>query len=153
MRAIGLGHRTRGRTGLHPTTMANVSIRGIGRETAAVLSMITTGIMIETATSTIMSDMMTDMVIMTTAGTTDSPHRPEPLGSFGDGAVSFFVMTPDQGEVSGAHSLGDSPAKHQLTAHRSRAQVGGAVAPAPQPPATCTAREKTNPPQLHRPMR
>jgi hypothetical protein len=40
--------------------------------------MITTGIMIETATSTIMSDMMTDMVIMTTAGTTDSPHRPEP---------------------------------------------------------------------------
>jgi len=67
MKAIGLGHLTSGRTWLRRTATANVSMRGIGKETMAVLSTITTQIMIETAIPTI----MTNMAIMITAGTTD----------------------------------------------------------------------------------
>jgi hypothetical protein len=44
----------------------------IGREAVAVLSTITTGTTVESATSTI----MTDMEIMTTAGMRDSEKRP-----------------------------------------------------------------------------
>jgi hypothetical protein len=80
MKAIGLGHRTSGRTGLHRTTTANVSMRGIGKETAAVLSTITTRTMIETAILTI----MTNMAIMVTVGTTDSHIASESLCGFGD---------------------------------------------------------------------
>jgi hypothetical protein len=54
-------------------------MRGIGRETAAVLSTITIRITSETATSTIMTDMMTNIVITTMAGTTDKPDRWDPL--------------------------------------------------------------------------
>jgi hypothetical protein len=80
MKAIGLGHRTSGLTGLHRTMTANVSMRGIGKETAAVLSTITTRTMIETAILTI----MTNMAIMVTVGTTDSHIASESLCGFGD---------------------------------------------------------------------
>jgi hypothetical protein len=53
-------------------------MRGIGKETAAVLSTITTRIMIETAIPTI----MTNMAIMVTAGT-DSHIGSESLSGFG----------------------------------------------------------------------
>jgi hypothetical protein len=72
MRAIGLGHRTRALAGLHRATTANVSMRGIGMEAAAVLSTIITRITSENATSTIMTDMMTNMVITTMAETTNN---------------------------------------------------------------------------------
>jgi hypothetical protein len=64
-------------------------MRGIGKETAAVLSTITTRIMIETAIPTI----MTNMAIMVTAGTTDSHIGSESLRGFG-GPRSKLVLGP-----------------------------------------------------------
>jgi hypothetical protein len=76
MKAIGLDHRTRELGGLHRATTVNDSMPGIGKETVAVLSTITTGTAIETVTSASMND----TVIMTTAGTEiDNSHRSEPL--------------------------------------------------------------------------
>jgi hypothetical protein len=51
MMAIGLDHRTRELAGFHRATMASDSTRDTGRETAAVLNTITTGIAIATAIS------------------------------------------------------------------------------------------------------
>jgi hypothetical protein len=73
MEAIGLDHLTRALAGLHRAMTANDTMWVTGKGTAAVLNTITTGITIETATSTI----MTGTVIMTTAGTTDSVQRSE----------------------------------------------------------------------------
>ena len=47
-------------------------MRGIGMEATVVLSTIITRITSETATSTIMTDMMKNMVITTMAGTTNN---------------------------------------------------------------------------------
>ena len=68
MKAIGLGHRTRERIGLLRITTANGIMRATGREAVAVSNTTTTGITVETVTSKI----MTDMAIMTMAGTRDS---------------------------------------------------------------------------------
>jgi hypothetical protein len=59
------------RVGFRRATMGNDIIRATGRETAAELNTITTGIGIETAAITI--DMTIDMVITIITGTTDNP--------------------------------------------------------------------------------
>lgn len=55
--------------------MASDITRATGRETAAALGTITTGIGIETTTSAIAIDMMSDTVITIITGTTDNTHR------------------------------------------------------------------------------
>jgi hypothetical protein len=52
--------------------MANDITPATGRETAAALNTITTGIAIDTATSASTIDMTSDMVIMIIAGMTDN---------------------------------------------------------------------------------
>jgi hypothetical protein len=79
MKAIGLDRRTRELAGLHRAMTANDSIWATGMETAAVLNTITVGITIETVTSEIMAD----IVIMTTTGTIDSRRRSDPLCGLG----------------------------------------------------------------------
>jgi hypothetical protein len=70
MKAIGLDRRTKEPVGLHRIMTARDIMPGTGKETAAGLSMITTGIATETATSTTMTTAGTE--IMTTVETTDS---------------------------------------------------------------------------------
>jgi hypothetical protein len=76
--------------------MANDITRATGRETAAALNTITTGIGIDAATSAITIDMTIDTVITIITGTTDKP----PLALTSNGF--------DRDQVSGSWRREDS---------------------------------------------
>jgi hypothetical protein len=79
MKVIGRGHRTKERIGSHLTMTANDITRDTGMGDTAALNTFTTRITTETATTMIMTDMMTTIgtviTITTTRNNAPYPNR------------------------------------------------------------------------------